>query len=164
MGETIQQRGRHLGVAKDAWPFAERQIGGDDCRSAFIEPADEMEEQLPAGLREGQIAEFVENDEVHPGEVIGDASLTPGARFRLQPIDEIDDIEEAPTQAGADAAARDGDGEMRLAGSGRGRDMAPDFWRMKRRSTTPSILWRGRPWRRQGGASCTAASNTSRFA
>ncbi len=76
-----------------------------------------MEEQLPAGLREGQIAEFVESDEVHPGEVIGDASLTPGARFRLQPIDEIDDIEEAPTQAGADAAARDGDGEMGLAGS-----------------------------------------------
>lgn len=30
-----------------------------------------------SGQREGQIAEFVENDEVHPGEVIGDASLTP---------------------------------------------------------------------------------------
>jgi hypothetical protein len=30
MGEAVQQRGRHLGVAKDGRPLAERQIGGDD--------------------------------------------------------------------------------------------------------------------------------------
>ena len=34
-----------------------------------------MEEQLPAGLGEGEIAEFVEHDEVEPGQVIGDAAL-----------------------------------------------------------------------------------------
>ena len=30
MGETIEERGRHLGAAEDARPFAERQIGRDD--------------------------------------------------------------------------------------------------------------------------------------
>ncbi len=29
----------------------------------LVEAADEMEQQLAAGLREGQIAEFVENDD-----------------------------------------------------------------------------------------------------
>jgi len=29
--------------------------------------------------------------------------------------------------------------EMRLARAGRGSDMAPGFWRVKRRSTTPFI-------------------------
>jgi hypothetical protein len=53
-----------------------------------------MKEQLAASLREGQIAEFVENYEVHPCEIIGDPSLTSGARFRLQSIDEIDGVEE----------------------------------------------------------------------
>ena len=33
-----------------------------------------MEQQLPAGLSEGQIAEFVEDDEVEAREVIGEPS------------------------------------------------------------------------------------------
>ena len=30
VGQTIEQRGRHLGIAKDAGPFTESQVGGDD--------------------------------------------------------------------------------------------------------------------------------------
>ena len=79
MGETVEEGSRHLGVAEDAGPFAESEIGGDDHRGALIEPADEVEEELAARLREGQIAEFVENDEVHPGEMVGHALLAAGA-------------------------------------------------------------------------------------
>ena len=75
MGEAIEQRGRHLWIAEHARPFAEGEIGGDDDRSSLVEPADEMEQQLPAGLSEGQIAEFVEDDEVEAREVIGEPSL-----------------------------------------------------------------------------------------
>ena len=75
MGEAIEQRGRHLRIAEDARPFAEGEIGGDDDRRSLIEPADEMEQQLPAGLGEGEIAEFVEDDEVEAGEIIGEAVL-----------------------------------------------------------------------------------------
>ena len=118
MSEPVEERGRHLGVSEDARPFAEGQIGRDDDRGALIELAHEMEEQLPASLSEGQIAKFVENGEVLAGEIIGDPSLTPCACFGFQAINEIDCIEETATQTGADAASRDGNGEMRLAGSG----------------------------------------------
>lgn len=64
MGETVEERCRHLGVAEDGGPFSERQVGGDDDRGPFVEPADQVEEQLPAGLREREIAEFIEHDEV----------------------------------------------------------------------------------------------------
>jgi hypothetical protein len=56
-----------------------------------------MKEQPTAGLSEGQIAEFVENDEVHAGEIFGEPPLPAGAGFAVQPIDEVDDgIEAAP--------------------------------------------------------------------
>jgi hypothetical protein len=48
VGEAIEQRGRHLGIAEHARPFAEGEIGGDDDRGALVEPADEVEEQLAA--------------------------------------------------------------------------------------------------------------------
>ena len=82
--ETIEESGRHFGVCEDAWPFAEGEIGGDDDRGALVEPADEIEQQLTAGLREGQIAEFAEDDEVHAGQVIGKPALPgegPGVGF-----------------------------------------------------------------------------------
>ena len=113
MGEAVEQRGGHLGVAEDARPFAEGEVGGDDDRGALVEPADQMEEQLAAGLGEGQIAEFVEHDEVEAGEIIGDAPLAAGAGFALEPVDEVDDVEEAAAGAAADAGPGDGDGEMR---------------------------------------------------
>ena len=62
MGQAVEERGCHLGVAKHTGPIAKGQIGGDDDGSALVEPADQMKEQLAAGLSEGQVAEFVEND------------------------------------------------------------------------------------------------------
>ena len=37
VGQSIEQRGRHLGVAEDARPFTEGEIGGDDDRGALVE-------------------------------------------------------------------------------------------------------------------------------
>ena len=95
MGEAVEQGRGHLGVAEDARPFAEGEIGGDEDRGALVEAADEVEEQLAAGLGEGQIAEFVEDDEVQPGEIIGDTALPAGARLGFELVDEIDGGEEA---------------------------------------------------------------------
>src|SRR6202040_2064776 len=114
----VEQRGCHLGVAKHTGPVAKGQIGGDDDGSALVEPADQMKEQLAAGLSEGQIAEFVENDEVHAREIFGEPPLPAGAGFALQPIDEIDDGIEAAPGAAADAGPRNSYGQMRLAGAG----------------------------------------------
>ena len=118
VGQAIEQRGRHLGIAEDARPFAEGEIGGDDDRGALVEPADEVEQELAAGLSEGQIAEFVEDDEVHAGQVIGDPTLPSVAGLGLEPVDEIDHVVEPAAGAGSDAASGDGDGKMGLAGAG----------------------------------------------
>ena len=90
MREAIQEGRRHFGVAEDARPFAEGEIGGDDDRGALVEPVDQMKQHLAAGLSERQIAKLVEDDEVHAGEAVGQPPLSAGA----------------------------GDGEMRLAGAG----------------------------------------------
>ena len=59
MGQAVEQRSGHFGVAEHAWPFAECQIGDDDGGS-LVEPADEVEQELTAGLCERQISQFVE--------------------------------------------------------------------------------------------------------
>lgn len=48
MGQAVELGGGHLGVAKDAGPFAEAQVGGDDDAGALVGLAEQMEEQCPA--------------------------------------------------------------------------------------------------------------------
>ena len=67
VSQAVEQGGRHLRIAEDARPFAEGEVGRDDDRGALIEAADQMEQQLPASLGEGEIAEFVKDDEVETG-------------------------------------------------------------------------------------------------
>lgn len=56
-----------------------------------------MEQELTAGLGEGKVAEFVEDDEVEAGEIVGKPPLPSGARLCLEPVDEIDGRKEATT-------------------------------------------------------------------
>jgi len=63
-------------------------------------------------LGEREIPEFIEDDNVEAGEIVGDASLASASAFGPELIDEIDGGEEAPARSGADATPRDGDGQM----------------------------------------------------
>ena len=96
MRKPVQQRGGHFGIEEDTWPFAKVEIGGDDDRGPLVEEADEMEQELAAGLGEGQIAELVEDDEVQACEEVGEPSLSAGTSFGLEAIDQIDGGEEPP--------------------------------------------------------------------
>lgn len=69
VGETIEKRGGHLRVAEDSGPLSEGEVGGDDNRGLLVEPADQVKEQLAAGLGERQVAEFVERDGREVGRV-----------------------------------------------------------------------------------------------
>src|SRR5271157_6378825 len=80
--------------------------------------ADQMEEQLPARLCERQIAKFIQDHEVEAGEVIGHPPLAAGPRLAVEPVDQIDDIVEAPSGAASDAGPGDRDGKMAFAGAG----------------------------------------------
>ncbi len=48
MGDAIEQRGGHFGITEHGGPLAERQVAGDDHRCAFVELADQVEQQLAA--------------------------------------------------------------------------------------------------------------------
>ena len=87
--------GGHLGVAEDAGPFPEGQVGGDDHRGLLVELAHEVEEQLAPGSSERQIAQLVEHHEIKPDEL---RSQMPGfaqAGLFLQTVHQIDDTARA---------------------------------------------------------------------
>ena len=88
MGEAVEQRGGHLGVAEDRRPFAEGKVGGDDDRGLFVELADQVEQELPAGLGKGEIAEGVRlgygaasNKKLHCGDHRGENPEQEGRRL-----------------------------------------------------------------------------------
>ena len=118
MGEPVEQGGGHFGIAEDAGPFGEGEVGRDDDRCALVEPADQVEQQLAAGLGEGQIAELIENEEIDAGEPVGDAAMAAELGFALQPVDQVDGIEEARLAPGPDHAAGHADGNVALASPG----------------------------------------------
>ena len=45
MGEAVEERGGHLGIAEDGSPFAEAEVGGDHDAGAFVQFAEQMEQQ-----------------------------------------------------------------------------------------------------------------------
>jgi hypothetical protein len=77
MCEPVEECGGHLGIPEDARPFTECQIGCDEDRGSFVELADEMEQELAAGLGEGQIAQFIEDEEVEAGDEVRGSSCAP---------------------------------------------------------------------------------------
>ena len=54
--QAIEQGGCHFGVAEDARPFREAEIGGDDDAGALVELAEEVEQQGAARSTERQIS------------------------------------------------------------------------------------------------------------
>ena len=116
--QAVEQRGGHLRVAEDRGPFAKGEIGRNDDRGPLVELADQVEQELTAGLGEGEIAELVEDQEVEAGDQIGGPALSFGPGFGVELVHEVDDVEEPSTAAFSDTGARDADREMGLSGSG----------------------------------------------
>jgi hypothetical protein len=56
VGEPIEKRGCHLGIAKHPRPFAEAEVGGDDDASLLVKLTEQMEQQCASGLAERQVA------------------------------------------------------------------------------------------------------------
>ena len=48
MGEPIEQRRGHLGIAEHPGPFAEAEVGGDDDAGTLVEFAEQVEQQRAA--------------------------------------------------------------------------------------------------------------------
>ena len=117
VGETVELRGGHLGIAEHAGPFAKGQVGSDDDGCAFVEFADQVEQELPAGLGKGQIAQFIGDQEVEAGAQIGGPALQFGSGFGVELVHQIDDVEEPAPASGPDARPGNADGEVDFAGA-----------------------------------------------
>src|SRR5438270_485357 len=118
MGQAIEQRRRHLGVAEYARPFGEGEICRQDDRGALVKAADQVEQHLPAADREWQVTQLVEDDEIDADELIGEAPGFSGTRFGLELIDQVDCGEEPNARAVAHAIGADRYRYMALAGAG----------------------------------------------
>ena len=100
VGQPIEHGGCHFGVAEHLRPIGEGEIGGDEQRRVLVELADQVEQQLAAGLAERQIAEFVDDDEIVAQQLLGQPTAATGGLLLLELIDQIDQVEEASPGAG----------------------------------------------------------------
>src|SRR3546814_2117522 len=93
VGDAVEQRRGHLGIAEDGGPLAEREVRGDDDAGALIKLDDEVEQQLPSRACERQISKLVEHDQVAPrqlrrqGPALADTGLLFKACHQLDGVD-----------------------------------------------------------------------------
>ena len=118
MGQAVEHGRRHPLVAKDAAPFPEREIRGDDHRRVLVKAGEQVEQDIAASSRDREIPEFVEDDEVAPAQGVGQAPLPPVAVLAFQKVGQFDDVEEAAPGALTDTGPRHRHREMRLSGAG----------------------------------------------
>lgn len=90
MCEAIQQGRGQLGVAKHARPFGEAQVGGDHHARVFVELGQQVKQQRPASLAEGQITQLIEDHQIHAQQALGNAPGLTVVLLALQQIDQVD--------------------------------------------------------------------------
>ena len=116
--QPIEQRGCHFGIAEHQGPFAEREVGGHHDRGLLVEPADQVEQQLAARQRERQIAQLVEDHQVEPGQMIGNAPRLSCAGFSFEPVHQVNGVIISDPRADAYARASDRNGKVGFSGPG----------------------------------------------
>ena len=94
MGEAVEECCCHLGVTEYTGPFTEAEIGRDDDAGLLVEPREQVEQERPARGAEGQVAKFVEDDEVKLGQPVSQLPCLVHGLFLLEGIDQVDGGEE----------------------------------------------------------------------
>ena len=74
---AVDEGGGHVGIAQDASPAAEFDVGGVDDAPCLVAVGDDLEEQAAAFLVDGHVAEFVDDQQ---------AGLTDGGEFVVEPV------------------------------------------------------------------------------
>ena len=69
VGDAVEQGAGEALAGEDGGPFLEGQVRGDDCGAVFVAPAEDVEQQLASGLRQGHVSEFVDDQEADLGEL-----------------------------------------------------------------------------------------------
>lgn len=74
MDQPIDQRDATGGVGKNLIPLCEGAIGGDQGGLLLIPPGDNLEQQVGMAVGVGEIAHFVDHEELWPG-IAGQAAI-----------------------------------------------------------------------------------------
>jgi len=69
VGEAVEGCSGESFGAEHFGPGLEREVGGDDHAGAFVGGRDDVEEQFGSDLGGGDVAEFVEDEQVELGEL-----------------------------------------------------------------------------------------------
>jgi hypothetical protein len=72
--QPVEERRGELGVAEDRRPFRKAQVRRDDEARALLELAHEVEEQRTTGLTEREVAELIEDHEIHVHHAISETA------------------------------------------------------------------------------------------
>ena len=99
MGQAVEQRGGHPGIAEDRGPFAEAEGRGDAAAGALGELARQMKEQRPAPGTEGQVSRLVQDHEVALGRALRDLAGPALGLFLFEGVDQFNGGEEADLSA-----------------------------------------------------------------
>ena len=119
VGDAVEQGAGEALAGEDRGPFLEGQVGGDDGGAVFVAPAEDIEQQLAAGLRQGNVAEFVDDQQVHLGELVLEAEQ-PLLVARLHHlVDQMGGGGEAHGEALLAGGEAEGQRDVRLAAAAR---------------------------------------------
>ena len=119
MREAVEECRRHLGIDEHGGPFGEVQVRGDDDARMLVELAQQMEQQRTARLAEWQVAELIEDDDVHAQQTAGDTTGSALSLFLLERIDQVyRPVEAHPLGVLHDPGHTDGGRKMAFAATG----------------------------------------------
>lgn len=105
-------------VVEGGGPLGGDFIGGQDDGGTFVAGADDLEEEVAAMLVEGEVAQFVEDEEVGVGVLTQSSWQTVGDHGGLQAIDDVDGVGEEDIFSGKGGGVADGGGEVGFSESG----------------------------------------------
>lgn len=116
MEKSVEHGGGESGVVvKDRGPLFVDAIGGEDGRASLVALADDLEQEVGAGFVDGEVADFVENQNAWPG-IFAQLELElPGGLSTGEGVDDIDGgckEDGVPLLAGGETQ---GGGEMSFA-------------------------------------------------
>ena len=118
MGEAIQESAGEPFGAQHLDPVLERQIGCDDEAGALVSAADDIEEQFGTGLGEWDVAEFVEDEQIEPFELLDEALQVVIVTLFEHMGNQGGNPEKADSPALGAGGKAQGGGQVRLTGAG----------------------------------------------
>ena len=77
MGDTVEQCAGEALAGEHRGPFLEGQVRCHDCGAVLVASAEDVEQEFASGLRQGHVAELIEDDEVAADELLCGAAVRP---------------------------------------------------------------------------------------